>query len=345
MQTKTSENNYESTVDIVRDAIPRMSALKIPITPNNYAVWYEYLRDTNEALRAEMDALLANGRPITNAEMRALYERYLEERDEKLQLAKTALGQVLAALMDHINRADGHYGSFNAELGEIAGRLSTGTSTTDLNEIVDRAMSATRAALERGAELRQQFSTLAAEMQQVRSALARSHEEARTDALTGVYNRLAFQEELDDLAKTASDDTHPPCLIMVDVDHFKQINDTCGHLGGDHALRTIAHEIRDCVRGRDMVVRYGGEEFAVLLRDTPRSGCKAVAENLRATIERSPIRLPEELGPGRTLSVTVSLGGAWLREQEAVEAFVDRADRALYRSKQDGRNRVTWEGK
>jgi diguanylate cyclase len=94
-----------------------------------------------------------------------------------------------------------------------------------------------------------------------------------------------------------------------------------------------------------MVARHGGEEFAVLLNDTPRSGCQAVAENIRAIIEWASIELPADLGYEHPLSVTVSLGWAWLREQEPLDAFVDRADPALYLSKQNGRNRVTSENR
>ena len=179
----------------------------------------------------------------------------------------------------------------------------------------------------------------------MRNEMERTHEQARTDSLTGVNNRLAFQEELENFPKVADEDTHAPCLLMVDVDFFKRVNDTYGHQAGDRALRTVAQEIKAIVRGRDLVARYGGEEFAVLLRDTPRSGCMAVAENIRAGIERTQISLLGDAGTGKSLSVTASLGGAWLRAQEAVEAFVDRADRALYQSKRNGRNRVTWENR
>lgn len=130
---------------------------------------------------------------------------------------------------------------------------------------------------------------------------------------------------------------------MVDVDFFKQVNDRYGHLIGDHALRAVAQEIKGIVRGRDMVARYGGEEFAVLLRDTPRSGCIAVAKHIRSGIEQSRIRLPD--GAGEPLALTVSVGGAWLRTGESVEDFVGRSDQALYLSKHNGRNRVTWEGR
>ena len=344
MTVQNEKTSYDRTVAIVRNAIPRMSELKIPITPANYAVWYEYLNESNEDLQQEMDALLGRDTPITDAQMRALYERYLEARSEKVQLAKTALSQVVNALLMQIGQADGHYNHFSAELNEVAQALSGEVNADGLGALIDRAVRATNSALERGAELKQQFSDLALEMQQVRSELARSQEEARADPLTGLHNRLAFQEELAGLA-AAANDTHAPCLLLIDVDFFKRVNDSYGHLAGDHVLKAVAQEIKASVRGRDLVARYGGEEFAVLLRDTPRSGCLAVAENVRAGIERGVIELRGELGFEQQLQVTASLGGAWYRDKEAIEAFVDRADRALYLSKENGRNRVTWEGR
>ncbi|MCB1785828.1 MAG: GGDEF domain-containing protein [Chromatiaceae bacterium] len=337
--------SYDKTIDIVRSALPRMSELKIPITPSNYAVWYEYLNASNQPLRAEMDALLSRDQPITDAEMRALYQRYLEERSDNVRLAKAALGQMLHALMMHINQADGHFSSLSEELNDVAHGLEGDLSAGDLNQLIDRAVRATNVALEHGAELKHKFSALAAEMQEMRSELARSQEEARKDPLTGLHNRLAFQEQLADLVESAAQDDHAPCLLLIDIDLFKQVNDSHGHLAGDHVLQRVAAEISGCVRGRDLVARHGGEEFAVLLRDTPRSGCQAVGENIRQHIERSQVALPGAQAASAVVSVTLSIGGAWYREAESIAAFVDRADRALYLSKRAGRNRVSWEGR
>lgn len=343
MLNENTTTNYDHTVDIVRNAIPRMSELKIPITPPNYAVWYEYLSNSNQALGQEMDALLSRKQPITNIEMKALYEHYLEERSEKLSVAKTALSQLVSALVNHIKHADVHYSGFSTELNEITASLAGETSAEDLYTLMNRAVSATNTALEHGAELKQKLSSLACEMDEVRSKLVHSQQEARADALTGLHNRLAFQEEMAALPKFAAQDIHAPCLLIIDIDFFKHVNDNYGHLVGDHVLKVVAHEIKACVRGRDMVTRYGGEEFAVLLRDTPRSGCKAVGEHIRASIEGKTINLPEELLANKLLAVTVSVGAALFREQETPEAFIDRADRALYLSKEHGRNQVTWE--
>lgn len=165
------------------------------------------------------------------------------------------------------------------------------------------------------------------------------------DGLTQIHNKRYFADFLEREMARCSRYQRALSLAMLDIDHFKTVNDTYGHLAGDHVLQHVAQEIKASVRGRDIVARYGGEEFAVLLRDTPRSGCSAVAENVRATIERGAIHLPPEFGSEQALLVTVSIGVAWLREQEPTEAFVDRADRALYESKEAGRNRVSWEGR
>jgi len=344
MQEHAEHREYERSIEIIRSALPRMSELKIPITPSNYAVWYEYLNDSNTALCQEMEELLARGEPITSHEMRRLYEHYLEERNEKLQVAKQALGQVVSALMKHLHQADGHYSQFSTELSDIASSLNGDPTSEDLNALMDRAMHATRAALAHGDILKQRLSSLASEMEEVQSRLALSQEQARRDALTGLLNRLAFQEILEQLPAMAESDSHTPCLLILDIDHFKRVNDNYGHLVGDHTLRQVAREIEASVRGRDMVARFGGEEFAVLLRDTPRSGCMAVAENIRSCVERTRIELPPDLAPELDLRVTVSLGGALYRVGESPEALVDRADRHLYQSKKGGRNRVTWEG-
>ena len=337
--------NYDRTVDIVRSAIPRMSEMKIPITPVNYAVWYEYLSDSNHELRHEMDALLSRPEGITERQVQELYERYLVERTEKVQTAKAALGQLVGALMSHIDRADGHYSGFSSELHDISECLEGETTADDLNGLIDRAVSATNAALDHGAELKQKMTVLTDEMQEVRDKLALSHVEARSDALTGLLNRLAFQETLNGLAEPDIECAHAPCLLLIDIDHFKRVNDTYGHLAGDYVLQAVAAEIKASVRGRDVVARYGGEEFAVLLMDTPRSGCLAVAENIRTHIDQSIIQPPDDIAGGRVLSISASVGGGWLKEAEATQVLVARADRALYQSKQNGRNRVTWESR
>ena len=154
---------------------------------------------------------------------------------------------------------------------------------------------------------------------------------AVTDTLTGVWNRRHGTELL-----TADLSARRPgqalSLLMLDIDHFKTINDTFGHQAGDHVLIEIASRLRRSLRGSDMVARWGGEEFVVLLRDCALPDALRLAEDIRAAIAELPF--------GAMGSLTVSVGVAEARAGEDLTTWLERADQALYRAKRSGRNEV-----
>ncbi len=157
---------------------------------------------------------------------------------------------------------------------------------------------------------------------------------ASTDALTGLANRRAAVARL--AALTERSGTSPPLSIaLVDVDLFKRVNDTCGHAAGDRALCHVADVLRAVARGNDLMARWGGEEFLLVLDGLAGTAAQVVAERVRASIARTPCVLDD----GRSLPMTVSVGVAAF-QGGSVDAFLDTADRALYRAKQAGRNRV-----
>lgn len=157
---------------------------------------------------------------------------------------------------------------------------------------------------------------------------------AYVDELTGVCNRRRLDRDLAASLRDAGDE-RPVTLAMVDIDHFKALNDEHGHLAGDEVLRTVAGIIVASVRSTDVVYRYGGEEFCVLLRDTGPVVAYAVAERLRHEIERAEI----VVAPDRRVSITASIGLA-VAQSEDVNVVLGDADRALYGAKRGGRNRV-----
>lgn len=158
-----------------------------------------------------------------------------------------------------------------------------------------------------------------------------------TDGLTGLYNHAHFHHLLAATLGECYLLETPASLLMLDLDHFKSINDTHGHLVGDAVLKAVAMILRGLTRGNDVVARYGGEEFAVLLPGTGEEQALMVAERIRATVETYPFH---ELSP--TLRrLTVSIGVATYRLGLGKNNFIRLADRALYLSKQAGRNRVT----
>jgi diguanylate cyclase (GGDEF)-like protein len=161
------------------------------------------------------------------------------------------------------------------------------------------------------------------------------------DALTGVANRRAFDLALAREADRVARHGEAALLLMLDIDHFKRVNDTHGHGAGDLVLKAVAAALRDCVRPMDLVARTGGEEFAIVLPNCPAAFGEAVAERVRRRIEATPV----DVAPGTRLSVTASVGGAfappWVRSSATL--WVERADQQLFLAKGRGRNLVCLE--
>ncbi|HXU94612.1 MAG TPA: GGDEF domain-containing protein [Gallionella sp.] len=166
---------------------------------------------------------------------------------------------------------------------------------------------------------------------------SKSHLEhqASTDALTGVYNRHWMGKAFPRALQRCSHNKQPFAVMVVDIDHFKKINDTYGHLVGDLALKTVARCMVENLRPHDLLARYGGEEFAVLLTEADLESAKMVAERLRAKIAAAEIRSDDI-----SFHVTLSIGITPTQHEEKLEHLIHEADQALYRAKQNGRNRV-----
>ena len=165
-----------------------------------------------------------------------------------------------------------------------------------------------------------------------------SLEMAITDQLTGLHNRRYMSRHLDTLVSNARKNGRPLAFVIMDIDFFKQVNDTYGHDIGDEVLKEFATRISANVRGLDPACRYGGEEFVVVMPDTDMSFAYSISERLRQSIETTPVKISS--APG-SLNITISIGIASLEDGDAsAEALLRRADQALYRAKRSGRNKV-----
>jgi diguanylate cyclase (GGDEF)-like protein len=190
-------------------------------------------------------------------------------------------------------------------------------------------------------ELAQLESLLASLLFPLRNALLyrAAVQSALRDPLTNTGNRIAMQQTLKREVEIARRTLQPLSVLMVDIDHFKRINDSHGHLVGDQALKSVASALKDSLRNIDMVFRYGGEELMVLLSSTNREAASMVGERLRMAVLGI-----QYLVENRAIELSVSLGCATLLPGESMESLLRRADNALYVSKRDGRNRLSMAG-
>ncbi len=172
----------------------------------------------------------------------------------------------------------------------------------------------------------------------LRANLAESIELAVTDGLTGLHNRRYLDTHLKTLVERAVNRERALSLLITDIDHFKSVNDTYGHEGGDDVLREFARRLRASVRGIDLACRYGGEEFVIVMPDTSAILAQDVAERLREEVAETPFKLAD----GRSIDLTTSIGVATLADAEGTDpsALLRKADQALYAAKEAGRNQV-----
>ncbi|RJQ49607.1 MAG: diguanylate cyclase [Desulfobacteraceae bacterium] len=159
---------------------------------------------------------------------------------------------------------------------------------------------------------------------------------AITDGLTRLFNSRHFYNQLELETDRSNRYRHPLALLLLDIDLFKEYNDTYGHLEGDKVLQRIGKVIKACLRKMDTAYRYGGEEFTVLLPETTAVEAKTVAERIRSGIERLTFATDHTQA-----NITISIGATEYYQNEDLSEFVQRADRAMYLSKKNGRNRVT----
>lgn len=250
--------------------------------------------DDNERLRRHFDELI-RGAPVTALSCRMLH--------------KTGKHLWLEMMWRSILDADGRIATLQASSRDITERKD-----------YERQLEETRRKLQYNHE-------------SLLEANARLAALASQDGLTGLKNRRAFEERLPDELARIKRTQQPVSLLLVDIDHFKAFNDSFGHPRGDEVLRAVARVLARSIRDTDVAVRYGGEEFAVILPNTDTAGAEMMGERLRDAIASSA---------WTERAITISVGAATaVSHLVAADALVELADRALYRSKQAGRNRVT----
>lgn len=334
---------YEFTANVAAKAIDHMKQRDIPLNPHNFMIWYEYSVGRNGDLKDTVDGALSEHMALTPQRSEEIYSSFFGPTDatartrEWNKRIEAAAGRILDAVANVGENTETYGHALKSFSGDIAGA----TSATDVKSLITDILVETKTMDAQIATLQTRVHDASAEITTLKQDLERAQRDALTDGLTGVANRKCFNDTLAAAIEDARANSTALSLIILDLDHFKAFNDSHGHQVGDQVLKLLGQTLVQCVKGQDTAARYGGEEFAVILPNTTLDGAVAVAENIRRSIgEKKLVKkgTVEEIG-----SITVSAGVSQCAPGDDMEQFVERADRALYKAKELGRNLVAFE--
>jgi diguanylate cyclase len=334
----TTDHHVSKHWDYAKATLDALHDHGLRPTPELYHVWFVYYAEENPEILRVIDAVKASGEAIGEETLLQLYYRYIFDRQ-----AADFLQRGMEDFSDVVENSDASLTSTRDELrvyGDVLGKAEESLLAGEKVAEVIRNVALHTGRMQTTVEsLHEQLGDYLNKIAHLQRELHETRERSYTDGLTRVSNRMHFEETLASCCvefDTGSID-EPFCVMMVDLDQFKVVNDKYGHRIGDEILVLIASMIKANTKGRDLVARYGGDEFAILLPQTPLKDAMMLADDMSKRIAAREVRAKSS---GTSFGhMTVSVGVAEYVKGEGAAKVVDRADNALYRAKKNGRNR------
>ncbi len=326
--------------EYLRQALPLMSKQPAGLHPISYTIWYEYVSGINPPLTQAIDEMLARGEVLDNAATDRLYRRFIAEiSEEDAERISSGFNRVISEISKTASEAGSQANRFGDSLERWSEDLNSGDETA-MTEGIHQLIGDTKSMQEAVSSLKEQLDASQREIQDLKKEVMRAREDSLQDGLTGLVNRRGFDLVLEQTLTELTDASEQlPCILIGDIDHFKKINDSFGHLFGDKVIRAVAQVLQKNTKSEDVAARYGGEEFILLMKAATLEEAIRLAESIRHMVENSKVR---RSGTNESVAtVTLSLGVARFISGESAADFIGRADQALYSSKAGGRNRVS----
>lgn len=320
-----------------------MAECKVLLTPENYRLWFEYFMGSNGALSVDIDERVASGQPFTPEVCESLYERHFGgiKGDDLMQQVNRETQKILKGVFAQLMTTSEFTSGYGDKLDAYAREINTASDLSQVQHLIVSMVRDTTRMAQSSRDLHKQLEEATVHTQELQQRLERTEKEATIDALTGLYNRLAYDRKIQELCDGFKAGGLPFCALMLDIDFFKKFNDQYGHRIGDEVLRQVASLARECLRVVDFPARYGGEEFIFLLPTTRLNNAYIIGEQIRKRVadkKLKVIRTGESLG-----QMTISVGVAEMRKGDTGETLIERADQSLYLAKESGRNNVKTE--
>jgi diguanylate cyclase len=337
---------HANHVDIDRSFFIGQRALELMRTygssadPKSYEVWYTYVSGHKPGMNDAIKKITAERGSLSDADIEQIHEDHLAlsraARDSE-KASTVFLGEI-DQVMDMIDVALGSTSRYGESLQAFSNDLAGPVDRSRVRDLISSVVRATQQVTETNQQLEARLKETRSEIETLRETLECVRVEAVTDPVTGIANRKQFQDMLHKSVEIAAAQSTPLSLVVIDIDHFKRFNDLYGHLTGDQVLRLVAMTMREHVKRKATLARFGGEEFGIVLPETSLDKAHALAEGIRnSVLNRELVKRStgESLG-----KITVSIGISSYRRGEAATTFLDRADQCMYVAKRTGRNRT-----
>ena len=336
-------DEHERTMAFCEIALGQIKALRQAATPRNYEIWYAYATGYQPSLNQKINETLQQNGGLSDADLNDIYETYLSpgRLTERIDKVGTQVMGEIEQVMAMIDAAAGSANSYTESLVDMSEKLGNSKDREGLRSIVESLVQTAKEMEVSNQKLEERLNASKQEIDQLQENLEVVRTESLTDPLTQLANRKYFDTTIEQAIEDARAKNEPLSLLMTDIDHFKNFNDSFGHLTGDQVLRLVAMSVKQNVKGQDTAARYGGEEFAVVLPNTVLRSAITVADHIRRAVMTKELMkrsTGEHLG-----RVTISIGVATWRKSDTVASLIERTDTCLYAAKRHGRNRVMCE--
>ncbi|MGS2721481.1 GGDEF domain-containing protein [Paraglaciecola aestuariivivens] len=333
-----ANNDIEKSFSTLKQTIPLMLKHKISAIPSNYALWYTYVSNKSPELNEALERAIDFNLPLSETRSKALYRDYLAETEEVnawqlRQSIEAMLVELSQSLKDTHSETVNFKSTMDTCIDDLAKVEKEGLSVEEVMALVRALVKDTQNIRRSTISFNATLTDAQKEISALRAQLEQSQQAALYDSLTGLCNRRFFDDELAAYASQPN-----LFLLLIDLDHFKKINDNYGHVMGDMVLKATAKKLQDCCRDGAQAFRFGGEEFAVIVPNSNFSKARGLAESIRKAVQK--IRVKDKKTGEAVGDITASIGLAEHTAKQPASSLIEKADQQLYEAKRLGRNRV-----